>query len=210
MKHLKDAPGESKKSEEWLDRCLVRCDEMLTLIRDWMTLSKVESGKFTKDLTKVDAKPIIVNVMRTYEGLAASKEVSLHADLSDDEYPVKADRNSLSVLFDNLVVNAINYNRPGGKVTVSARKTEDEITVSVIDTGVGISDEHRSSLFDEFFRVKGEASDGASGTGLGLPICKRIINELGGSIEVESEVGVGSTFCVRLPAFKEEGEGSTN
>jgi two-component system phosphate regulon sensor histidine kinase PhoR len=124
------------------------------------------------------------------------------------------DRTCLTVLFDNLVTNALDYNRPGGSVTVSASQTGGEVVVEVRDTGVGIPEEALGLLFEEFYRVgpgpSGSPGDGpapsAGGTGLGLPICRRIASELGGLIEVRSEVDVGSTFVVRLPAHPTSGE----
>ncbi len=115
---------------------------------------------------------------------------------------MRGDRNCLSVLFDNLIVNAIKYNRPGGNVTVSGEAREGEVEISVIDTGVGIPEKYRQLLFDEFFRVEDEGCKKTAGTGLGLAISKRIVSEMGGSIAVESQVNAGSTFRVRLPAFR--------
>jgi signal transduction histidine kinase len=117
---------------------------------------------------------------------------------------VRGDRNCLSVLFDNLIVNAIKYNRPGGRVTVEGRAGNGEVFVSVQDTGIGIPEKYQAMIFDEFFRVKGEGAKTTTGTGLGLPICRRIAREVGGAVTVESQENVGSTFVVRLPAFREE------
>ena len=95
---------------------------------------------------------------------------------------------------------------PGGRVTVSGCCSEAQVVVKVADTGVGIPGKYRPFLFDEFFRIKGEGAKRTSGTGLGLHISKKIVSEMGGSIEVESEVNVGSTFRVRLPAWVEQQE----
>jgi two-component system phosphate regulon sensor histidine kinase PhoR len=102
-------------------------------------------------------------------------------------------------LLDNLVSNAIKYNRPHGTVTVSLALQGNEIALSVADTGIGISEKHREFLFNEFFRAHTDKTDNISGTGLGLAICKRITSELGGAIEVDSTEGVGTTFRVLLP-----------
>jgi two-component system phosphate regulon sensor histidine kinase PhoR len=99
------------------------------------------------------------------------------------------------------VVNAIKYNKAGGKVVVSAELTPDEVIVSVSDTGIGIPEKYRQMLFEEFFRI--EDAKKIPGTGLGLAISKRVVSEMGGSISVESEVNVGSTFRVRLLAWRE-------
>ncbi|HSL72622.1 MAG TPA: ATP-binding protein, partial [Longimicrobiales bacterium] len=107
----------------------------------------------------------------------------------------------LSVLLDNLIVNGIKYNRDHGRVTVSISRGNGEVVIAVTDTGVGIPQKYRGAIFDEFFRIREDGAPQPSGTGLGLPICKRIAAELGGTIEVESTENVGSTFRVRLPLY---------
>ncbi len=189
------------KLKEWLNRCVVRTEEIQAIIRDWLTLSKLEGGQLAGPRVKVDLKKTILEILKTYEVLAAAEGISLEGTLPEEECAVAGDASCISVVFDNLVVNAIKYNKPGGKVTVTAERTPAEIVVSVADTGIGIPEKYRQMLFQEFFRIQ----DGkkTSGTGLGLAITRRIVNELGGSIAVESEEGVGSTFRVRLLAWQE-------
>ena len=141
--------------------------------------------------------------MKAYEQTASAKSVSLEAQLPDDRLFVWGDRNCLNVLFDNLITNAIKYNKPGGSVTVSGSQSRGEVVIAVADSGVGIPEKYRPFLFEEFFRVKDDSAKKTAGTGLGLHISKKIVSEMGGTIDVESETGVGSTFCVRLPAWRE-------
>jgi two-component system, sensor histidine kinase and response regulator len=189
------------KLREWLDRCVIRTEEIQAIIRDWLTLSKLEGGQLAGPRVKVDLKRTILEILKTYEVLAAAEGITLEGSFPEGECAVAGDASCISVIFDNLIVNAIKYNKPSGKVTVTARQAPDEITVSVSDTGIGIPEKYRQMLFQEFFRVQ----DGkkTSGTGLGLAITRRIVNELGGTISVESEEGVGSTFQVRLLAWQE-------
>lgn len=203
MKQLGDSDDVVSKRREWLERCLARTDEMLEIIKDWLSLSKVESGFLAKERAKVDLKPIILNILKNYEERATEENVSLDGDLRDDAYFVHGDRHCLNVLFDNLVVNAIKYNKPRGKVTVSGKLVEGEVVILVADTGIGISEEHKNLLFSEFFRARGHSAQDKTGTGLGLAICKKIVSEMGGTIEVQSELGIGSTFSVHLPAYSE-------
>lgn len=203
LKHLGDTEDAVVKRREWLDRCLKRTEEMQSIIKSWLTLSKVEGQTLSRQRIKVDLKRIITDILKTYEELAAADQISLVAQLPGEAYFVRGDRDCLSVLFDNLIVNAINYNKPGGRVTVSAQPSDGEVAVSVTDTGVGIPEKYRQFLFDEFFRIREEGAKKTPGTGLGLSICKRIVSELGGSIDVDSQVDVGSTFRVRLPAYRE-------
>ncbi|MDH3215881.1 MAG: response regulator [Candidatus Krumholzibacteria bacterium] len=201
LRNLGDTVEVRAKSNEWLDRCLKRTKEMREIVDDWLTLSRMEGGMLSRQRVKVDLKPIVLNVLKTYREMEEANDVTLVPQLPGDSCLVRGDHNCLSVLFDNLIANAIKYNKPGGQVTVSAEMGDGEVVIAVHDTGVGIPREHKDYLFDEFFRVRGQGHTATTGTGLGLPICKRIVRESGGTIEVESEVGVGSTFRVRLPAY---------
>jgi signal transduction histidine kinase len=203
LKHLEDNPDAAEKRREWFDRCLVRIEEMQALIRNWLTLSKIEGQFLTGQRVRVDLNEVICGVLRGYEQTAAAEQVSLEARLPEYACCTRGDPECLRVLFDNLVVNAIKYNRPGGKVTVSAEAKDGEISITVTDTGIGIPEKYRQFLFCEFFRISDESGKPSSGAGLGLSICKKIVSEMGGRIEVESEVDVGSTFSVRLPAWRE-------
>jgi signal transduction histidine kinase len=203
MKELEDTEASARR-REWLDRCLKRIAEMQTLIRDWLTIAKGDSQTLAKERVTVDLKPLICNVLDTYKDMAAAENVSLEARLPEEPCLVRGDRNCFNVLFDNLVVNAIKYNRPGGRVIVSAEPVNGEIQVAVSDTGVGIPEKYRKLLFQEFFRVGAYEGKKTPGSGLGLAICKRIVAEMGGSISVESETNVGSTF--RVSILKESGQ----
>jgi len=203
LRHLDQGADTQARRQEWLDRCLARIEELQSLIADWLTLARVEGGTLVQERVKVDLRQIIPDILKTYEPTAAAENVTVEACLPDNGLCVWGDRNCLSVLFDNLITNAIKYNKPGGKVTVSGTLSSGEVVVGVADTGVGIPEKYRPFLFDEFFRVRDEGAKKTAGTGLGLHICKRIVSEMGGTIEVASEAGAGSTFWVRVPAWRE-------
>jgi signal transduction histidine kinase len=206
LKHLEANGNAGAKRQEWIDRCLKRSDELQHLISDWLTLARAEGGTLSKEKIRVDLAQIVADILRTYQETAMAENVSLESNLPESGLWVCGDRNCLTVLFDNLIVNAIKYNKPGGAVTVGGRVAEGEVTVSVADTGVGIADEYQPHLFEEFFRVRDETGKKTTGTGLGLHISKKIVSEMGGSIEVSSHAGEGSTFRVRLPAWHESNE----
>jgi two-component system, sensor histidine kinase and response regulator len=222
LKRLGDSTEVAAKREEWLDRCLARTAELRRLIDDWLLLAKSEGATLVTKRERVDLKPVLTSLLASYEERAREAEVELETKLPEPEYPVLGDRNCVAVLFDNLITNAIEYNRRGGRVTVTAHRQPGEMVVDVRDTGQGIPEEAVALLFEEFFRLRevgngngtgnedggenGNRNDGGprrklKGTGLGLPICKRIVSELGGGIEVESKVGEGSTFRVHLPEY---------
>ena len=202
LKHLGDTPEMAARRAEWIDRCLQRSEELQTLIKDWLELSRLESDTLARERVRVDVKPIIEEVLRDCEPAAATEDIRLEARLPAAAYPVRGDPSSLTVLFDNLILNAIKYNRSGGSVAVSGELSEGEVVIAVADTGIGIPLQYQRLVFEEFFRV----GDGkkTAGTGLGLPIARRIVTELGGTIELESAPGAGSTFRVRLPAYQEQ------
>jgi signal transduction histidine kinase len=203
LQHLGDTPDAAAKRNEWLARCLVRTEELQRLIEDWLTLAQLQGGTLGRRRVRVDLRPLISTVLANYQTLAASREVSLTETLPDAVCPVHGDPICLTVLLDNLVTNAIQYNRQGGRVCVRASCPPGEVVVTVEDTGVGIPRDALPFLFDEFYRVKGPDRPRSQGTGLGLHICRRIVTEMGGTIEVESTEGASSTFRVRLPVHSE-------
>jgi signal transduction histidine kinase len=201
LKHLDQTKDDPVRRQEWIDRCLKRTEELQKLISDWLTLARVEGGTLVNERVEVDLKPVVTGILTSYEELAASEQVSLETVWPEEALCVWGDRNCVNVLFDNLITNAIKYNKPGGKVTVTGCLSGGEVAIAVADTGVGIPEQYLPFLFDEFFRIKGEGVKRTEGTGLGLHISKKIVSEMGGGIEVESQAGMGSTFRVRLPAW---------
>jgi len=191
------------RRQEWIDRCLRRTEELQHLIKDWLDVARMEGDTLSRQRVKVDLGDVVGDIVATYRELAAGEQVTLAACLPPGSC-VRGDRNCLNVLFDNLITNAIKYNRSGGSVTVSGELLDGEVVVSVADTGVGIPEQHREYLFDEFFRVRDGSAKPTSGSGLGLHISKKIAMEMGGTITVESAPGEGSTFRVRLPAWSPE------
>lgn len=209
LKHLGDTAEVAAKREEWIDRCLKRTEELQSLIADWLTLARVEGGTLMKERVKVDLGQLLPGILKAYEEMAAGEGVSLRAALPEAPLAVCGDWNCLTVVFDNLITNGIKYNRPGGTVTVSGWQSEGEVVVTVADTGVGIPDKYRPFLFDEFFRIRDDGAKKTTGTGLGLHISKRIVSEMGGSLDFESQPGAGSTFRVRVPAWHEADHANT-
>ncbi len=130
---------------------------------------------------------------------AEADGIVLETESDGSPAPVHGDRNRLKQVFLNLLTNAIKYNQPGGSVRVVVRLEGDEAVTCVHDTGRGIPADSLPHVFERFYRVP-ETSRTTSGTGLGLAIARRIAEASHGSISVESEVGKGSVFCVRLPA----------
>jgi signal transduction histidine kinase len=201
LKHLGDSPDAAVR-REWIDRCLARAAEMQGMIRDWLTLAEVEGGALARKREKVDVNRTVEAAVRYHQEAASAEHVQIDTRLPGESCYMAGDPQCLMVLIDNLIGNAIKYNRAGGRVTVSVEPQGAAIAISVADTGIGIDEKYIAFLFDEFFRVKGEQAKKAGGTGLGLAICKKIVTEMGGNIGVQSAPGVGSTFRVSLPVWQ--------
>jgi two-component system, sensor histidine kinase and response regulator len=183
----------------WISRSQIRIAEMLGLIQDWLMLAKLDRGAFCDSSASSDIGKIIDNILLGYRQLPSAADIKLNGEISPGLERVRGDSASLNMLVENLVNNAVKYNKPGGTVTVRARREDRQIILDVSDTGLGIPLDFRQHLFEEFYRVKTPETKEIPGTGLGLVICKRIVDELGGSIEVDSKEGEYSIFTVRLP-----------
>jgi signal transduction histidine kinase len=206
LRHMDNLNSPDARRQEWLDRCLSRTEELQHIIKDWLTLAKVEGESLCSQRIRVNLNPIVLGILATYQEMAASEQVTLKSNLPEMPLCVAGDHNCLSVVLDNLITNAIKYNRSGGTVAVTGSVVAGEVVIAVSDTGIGIPPEYLPFLFEEFFRVKGESAKKIPGTGLGLCITKKIVTEMGGAITVESEPWAGSTFTVRLPAWVETAE----
>ncbi|NLT66076.1 MAG: response regulator [Acidobacteria bacterium] len=200
----------SSEAIEWISRSQSRISEMISMIQDWLMLAKLDRGVLCESASLCDLGKIIEETLQEYQQIPSANEITLTGEIAPDLVPVRGDKAGLGLLVDNLVSNAVKYNRPGGKVTVRAGREGRSIVLEVSDTGLGIPQDFRPHLFEEFYRVKTPETQKIPGTGLGLVICKRIVDELGGSIEVDSKEGEYSVFTVKLPAAESEEEVDKN
>jgi len=199
LKFLPDTPDKHCVQKEWIDRSLARIGELLELISDWLTISKIESGQLTDCDGEVCLAKIFEDLKSTFEPECEKKNIALSISIPKTLSPLPVREDCLRVLFNNLIHNGIKYNKPGGFIEISAEEKDDAIRVSVTDSGIGIPEDKVDLIFEDFYRVKSEETKKISGTGLGLPICKKIVEELGGAIEVESKLNAGTKFRVSLP-----------
>lgn len=178
-------------------RSMLRLDGMRKLILDLLDLTRIESGQKQRSLELVDAGVIAAQVLEAHQSLAAGQQLSLKLERPG---PVRltADPGELEIIFNNLVSNAIKYNRPGGSVTVDLAEDAEVVTIAVADTGIGMSAEEMGKLFGEFSRIRNEQTRNILGSGLGLSILRRLASLYGGAVQVRSAPGEGSTFTVTL------------
>jgi signal transduction histidine kinase len=198
-----------KQDLEPLDRVLGAARHLLALINDILDLSKIEAGRMELHLESFAIAPLISDVVRTIEPLAAknSNQVTVHCDAAIGT--MHADQMRLRQALLNLMSNANKFT-DRGTITIDARQGQQTgcewITLAVSDTGIGMTPEQMGKLFQEFSQASSSTASKYGGTGLGLVISKRFCQMMGGDITVESEPGRGSTFTIRVPRIVEVGK----
>ncbi|MBE5742340.1 MAG: hypothetical protein E7360_03345 [Clostridiales bacterium] len=193
----KDLGEQSKKQVERIYKESVR---LASLISDMLKLSKLERGEEDfSTLTEVDLTAVTEEVFSELSQKAEEKGVELKLFGQGKIY---ADYKKIYELIENLVSNAVNYNKQNGKVTVEITNEEDSTEIKVTDTGIGIEKEHIPRLCERFYRVDKSHSKKTGGTGLGLAIVKHICALYGASLSIESELGVGTTVIITLKSCK--------
>jgi two-component system sensor histidine kinase/response regulator len=187
------------KQKEIIQKAGGYIDSLLQLINDWLDMSRVEAGRIRDKSEPVSLAAVLSEATEVLKPQAEAKKVVLELNSSDNLPKLNGDPKCLKEAFLNLLSNAIIYNREGGTVTITAREQGDDLVVEVSDTGIGISRENLPFIFDEFFRVKSKETQHIGGTGLGLPIARKIIEAHNGCVKVVSEPGRGTTFSILLP-----------
>jgi signal transduction histidine kinase len=182
-----------------LDRSLERIKGMRNLIMDMMDLTRLESEKKAREIRKVDVGQVARIAIDTMEPIAIQKNVRIYSDIPENTlFP--ADSDEMEIIMNNLVSNAVKYNREGGTVNVCVRIRDSYLKIKVEDTGIGMTEEEMTKLFQEFTRIKNEKTRNITGSGLGLSIVKKLVEgNYQGRIGVESTPDAGSTFIVELP-----------
>ncbi len=194
--------------QEFITKANMSTVRLNRLIENVLSVSKIEQGQLALTLQPAQSEKIIEKLIVEYTGLAQTKNLKLIFTSPPVPTPmVMADANKIEEVISNLVGNAVKYSERGS-VEISLHAQGDFVITSITDTGKGIPSESISKLFTKFFRVQGELKSGSKGTGLGLYICKNIIDAHGGKIWVESVLNQGSTFSFSLPIAKESLPGS--
>jgi len=191
------AGDDPQTREEILDRCMQRLGGMRKIINDLLDLTRIESGKKVRELVEVNLADVARTAMENALPSANARNISLHLD-ADAALTMLADKGEIEMIVGNLVSNAVKYNRDGGKVTIQMRKRDGEVMISVSDTGIGLTEEEKAKLFQDFVRIKNEKTRNILGSGLGLSIVKKLVSLYDGEIRVKSQPDVGSTFTVLL------------
>jgi len=188
-------PSDYRQSLETISQ---ESKQMSLLTDQLLTLARADAGKEQWNFTEVDLGSLITNLSADVEVLCQEKGLSCQLGQTQDSV-IKGDEARLRELLMNLLDNAIRYTPAPGIVSISLRLEGQMAVVAVTDTGIGIPAEDIPFIFERFYRVDKSRSRAEGGTGLGLAICRHIAEAHGGKIEVESQVGVGSTFSVWFP-----------
>ena len=192
---LNEATGPlNEKQKRYASNVEAAGRHLLALINDSLDLSRIAAGKMDMEIVELELAPLLDQAAGQIQPLVDSRGLEIRVDAGGRSW-VKADRRRLLQVLWNLLSNAIRHTPTGGVITISARVTETTAEISVKDTGIGIPANQLERIFEEYAQVEGQAD----GTGLGLPVSRRLAKLMSGDIRVVSEVGVGSTFTITLP-----------
>jgi signal transduction histidine kinase len=200
---VRDALGPRLDAEhrEYLEVAVRNLKQLGAMIDDLLEATRVETGHMRVEQRRTSLEPIIADVLDTLRVTAVEHGVTLAADVNWNLPAVYADADRVRQVLVNLVDNAIKWTPSGGTISVASMDDGDEIRVAVTDTGCGMADEHRDHIFDRLYQIEHGPQTSRSGLGLGLYICKQIVERHGGQIRTESALGQGSTFSFTLPTF---------
>ncbi len=200
-----------EQEKNYILRSQGRLDSLLKMVNDLLDISRMEMKKVNREIKALKILPIINSVIELFQNELKGKEIFLKLNSSENIPFIYADNDEITRVITNLISNAIKYNRPGGTININLDSTASYLSIEITDTGIGMKQQEKEKLFQEFFRAKNEMTRDINGTGLGLSIVKRIIDFYAGKIEVESEFGKGTSFKINLPLrsgmFKTEKEG---
>jgi two-component system phosphate regulon sensor histidine kinase PhoR len=202
---LDGAVDDPKVNRDFIERAQGQAGRLNALLSDLIDISRIESGEMRMSFRIFDIQPFLRDLITEMKGIAHNKEIELYFTaniLPHHEVPVFGDKERIKQVLVNLIDNAIKYTNSQGTVRVeliNQSPVYDEVTITVSDSGIGISSEHLPRLFERFYRVdKDRSRNSPGGTGLGLAICKHIVEAHKGKIWVESEPGKGSAFSFTL------------
>lgn len=189
----------SETSSDLIQRAWRRAGELAELTRELLALSRARDGKALLDSVRLRPEDLAARALEEMEPQAAEHGLTLEVDLAPDLPDIMADPEGMADLLSNLLGNAIRYTPSGGIVRFGLRGEGDSLLVEIADTGIGIEKEALGRVFDEFYRSDAARTHVPDGSGLGLAIVKAVVDQHGGTIEVESEPGRGTRFAVRIP-----------
>jgi signal transduction histidine kinase len=194
----------SDKQQRWVRNIQTSGDRLLNLINDILDLAKIEAGKMKLRLEEVGIQDICDGMLNMFRPLAEKKNIDLRGQVDPGIPLLKQDPAKLQQILSNLLSNAIKFTPEGGRVMVKAETDSRHLILTVSDTGVGIAPEEQELVFEKFRQSGNPLTREHAGTGLGLSIVRELSKLLGGDVTLQSELGRGSTFQIRLPLYLSE------
>ena len=189
-----------EKEQQVLERAQRRATELLELVKDLLELTEARQAEVeVEEAEPIQLADVLHNVDELMRVEAENKDLFLSVDIDTDPPPVRAKPEHMKAVWTNLISNAIKYTEPGGIIVASLTHDSDHVIGVVRDTGIGIAAEDLPRVFEEFYRTANARAISPQGTGVGLAIVKRMIENYGGKIWLESELGQGSKFTFMLP-----------
>jgi signal transduction histidine kinase len=200
--------GSDPRRDRFLRNILTSGKHLLSLINDILDLSKIEAGRMQLDLEPVDVRELVHGVVGVMAGIAGRRSIAIDVDVEAGMPPLRLDAPKIRRALSNLLSNAVKFSDDGSRVAVTARHVSsrprthqpDVLELSVTDSGLGIPEDDRERIFEEFYQIDSGPARRWVGTGLGLALVRRYAELHGGHVDVESEPGRGSTFRIVLPA----------
>ena len=189
----------NEKQDEYLTDIYASGQHLLSLINDILDLSKIEAGRMELAPAPFHLPSALENAVTLVKERAARHGITLQVDLEPQLGELVGDERKIKQVLLNLLSNAVKFTPDGGRITLTAGRTDDAIEIAVTDTGIGIASEDQTAIFEEFRQVGADETRKQEGTGLGLTLARKFVELHGGRIWVESEVGRGSTFTITLP-----------
>ena len=191
---LKNQKLTENKKQEYLNTIVIQTKKMSTLISNILKLNKLENQSLTIDKKPFDLAECIRLSIISFESLIEQKNLNLDCDI--EESTIQSSQELIEIIINNLISNAIKFTPNNGNIFISLKNRENQIQIKIQDTGSGISKEIGEHIFEKFYQ--GDKTRSSEGNGLGLSLVKKVIDIIGGKINVESKVNIGSTFTITL------------
>mgnify|MGYP000292539443 CR=1 FL=1 len=194
-KTLQNPALTKQQRDHYLDVLQQNCQKLNQLITNILRLNKLENQNLLPDITFFNLSHLLGSQILNFEDLIEKKQIDLQCDIQED-LCIHSEKSYLEIVFNNLMSNAIKFNRQEGKIFVSLKKIDDTFIIAFQDTGCGMDTNTGKHIFDKFYQ--GDTSHQKEGNGLGLALVKKVIDILGGKITVQSEKNIGTTFIITI------------
>lgn len=200
---LSNSEATVKSQMSWLNNINIECKRMSAIVSDLLFLSRADTDEINFEKEVFDLSDLLTGILTTYNAIIEQNSLSLITSINDG-VTIYGDRSKLKQLIIILLDNAIKYNKDNGTVSVSLLANKGYANIKITDTGIGINLNERDKIFNRFYRGEKSRQKNPDGSGLGLAIAKVIVDEHKGDISLESKIGEGSSFTVKIPLAQQK------